>query len=131
MAINIANMRATAQRLISENGRAMTLVRLDQGNPTDPTKPWRESTGASEVIFSIIGVFTEFEKEDFDGTLVRRGDKRVLAAASAVEVAAGFSDNAVEDYDMVLDGTVRWKIVDVRVIQPGVDKVLYDIHVRQ
>lgn len=131
MAVNYTNLRAVAERLIGENGRSLTLVRRDQGNPTDPAKPWRDSTGASDVTLVVTGVFIDFEQEDTDGTLVRRGDKRVLAAASEVETVAGASFDELEDYDYILDGTDRWDIVKVDVIEPGSLRVLYDIQVRK
>lgn len=132
MALNYNNFRDLAERLIEENGRSMALVRRDQGNPTDPAKPWRASTEANTVTVTVQGVFTEFEKEDFDGTLVRRGDKRVLVAASSVEDAATGSQNIkIEDYDHIIDGAVRWKIVEATLIEPGALRVMYDVQVRQ
>ena len=131
MALDYTNFRAVAERLITENGRALTLVRKDQGNPADPLKPWRASTGAADVSFAITGVFVDFEQEDFDGTLVRRGDKRVLAAASEVETAAAPDFDEVEDFDYVLDAGDRWDVVKVDVVQPGTARILYDIQVRK
>lgn len=131
MAVDYANFRAIAERLITENGRALTVVRKDQGNPVDPGKPWRASTGAADITLVITGVFTDFEQDDFDGTVVRRGDKRVLAAASEVETVAGASFDELEDFDYILDAGDRWDIVKVDVIQPGADRILYDIQVRK
>lgn len=131
MALDYTKFRAVAEQLITDNGRALTLVRKDQGNPADPAKPWRASTGAADVSLAITGVFIDFEQEDFDETLVRRGDKRVLAAASQVETVAGASFDEIEDFDYVLDGTDRWDIVQVNVIEPGSLRILYDIQVRK
>ena len=132
MALDYANFRNLADRLIGENGRPLTIVREDQGNPADPTKPWRGSTGASTVSTVVTGVFVEFEKEDFEGTLVRRGDKRVLIAAQDVEdETTGTQNVKVEDYDFILDGAVRWKIVTADLIEPGPLRIMYDVQVRQ
>src|SRR3546814_4919423 len=66
----------------------LTLVRKDQGNPVDPLKPWRASTNAAEISFAIVGVFIEYEKDEVDGTIVKRGDKRLLLAAKDVDDTA-------------------------------------------
>ena len=130
--VNYASLKNLAERLIEANGRDLTLVRRDRGNLVDSNEPWRGSTGASEISFVVKGVFTEFEKEDFDGSLVRRGDKRVLIAAQSVSDESGGASNLkIEDYDHILDDGVRWKILSVEVIQPGDTLIFYDIHVRQ
>ena len=84
MALDYTSFQNLAERLIEENGRTISLVRRDQANPTDPAKPWRGSTEADEITVVVKGVFVEYEKMDFDGSLVRRGDKRVLIAAKSV-----------------------------------------------
>ena len=129
--VDYVSLRNLAERLIEKNGRTLTLVRLDQGNPADPAKPWRESTDADEITFPVLGVFIEFEKEDFDGTLVRRGDKRVLVADQSVVDASTASNLKIEDYDFIQDVSVRWKIMNVEAIEPGDLRIYYDLHVRQ
>ena len=130
--VNFNNFRLLAERLIEENGRTITLVRKDQGNFVDPAKPWRGTTGASEVTVDVLGVFTEFEKELVDGNVVKRGDKRVLIAAKSVEDESQSGVNIkIEDYNEVLDGTVRFRIVTAELIEPGPLRVMYDLQVRQ
>jgi len=132
MALNYSNFRTLADRLIGENGRNLTIVRRDQANFTDPAKPWRGSTEADTISTVVKGVFIEYEKEDVDGTIVRRGDKRVLIAASDVEdETTGNLNVKVEDYDHILDGTTRWKIVVAELIEPGPLRIMYDVQVRQ
>ncbi len=132
MALDYASFRLLAERLIESNGRDLSLVRRDQGNLTDPAKPWRGSTEAGTITVVVKGVFIEFEKEDFDGTLVRRGDKRVLIADKSVIDEGGSATNLkIEDYDHILDGLIRWKIMQAELIEPGPLRIMYDIHVRQ
>src|SRR3546814_15701030 len=76
----------------------LTLVRKDQGNPVDPLKPWRASTSAAEISFAIVGVFIEYEKDEVDGTIVKRGDKSLILAAKDVDDTAP-ANHKVEDYD--------------------------------
>ena len=132
MALNYTRFRALAERLIEENGRTLKLVRKDQGNPTDPAKPWRGSTGAADITFDVIGVVIDFEKDEVDGTLVRRTDKRILVAAKSVTDEGGSAVTLnIEDYSDVLDGTTRYRIVNPSVIEPGALRILYDLHARQ
>lgn len=132
--VDVVSLRLTAERLISENGRILTLQREDQVNPAVLAEPWREGdpAGVNIVSLDVIGVFTEFEKEDFDGSLVVRGDKRVLVSAKATEdEQAGAENIKIEDFDTLLDRTEIWKIVTAEVIEPGNLRVMYDIQVRK
>lgn len=132
MALNYANFRALAERLIEENGRDVSLVRRDQDNPVDSAKPWRDSTEAATITFIVKGVIIDFDKEDFDGSLVRRGDKRVLISDQSVSDEGGSAANLIiEDYDSLLDASVLWKIVDVNLIEPGDTRIMYDLQVRK
>ena len=134
MAINYTAFRLLAERLINENGRSLTLQREDQVNPVDVAEPWRaaDPAGANIVSLTVLGVFIEYEKEDFDGSLVRRGDKRVLVAAKDTEdVRTGTENILVEDFDTLLDGAEIWKIITVEVIEPGPLRVMYDLQVRK
>ena len=130
--VDYVSFQNLAERLIETNGRVLSLVRRDQGNLIDPAKPWRGSTEAAEIVVVVKGVFIEFEKEDFDGTLVRRGDKRVLIAAKSVTDEGGSASNLkIEDYDHILDATTRWKIITVELIEPGPLRIMFDLQVRQ
>lgn len=121
-----------AERLINENGRPLTLQREDQVNAADPAEPWRAPAITEQVTLAVVGVFIEYEKEDFDGSLIRRGDKRVLVAAKDTEdVQTGNENIKVEDFDTLLDGTVVWKIITVETIEPGSLRIMYDIQVRK
>ena len=130
--VNYASFRLLAERLIEANGRELSLVRRDQGNLIDPAKPWRGSTEADTITVVVKGVFIEFEKEDFDGTLVRRGDKRILIADKSVVDEGGNAANLkIEDYDHVLDSGVRWKIITAVLIEPGDTRIMFDLQVRK
>lgn len=130
--VDYVNFQNLAERLIEANGRDLSLVRRDQDNPVDPAKPWRGSTEADTITVTVKGVFVKYEKEDFDGSLIRRGDKRVLIAAKSVTDEGGSAANLkIEDYDHILDAGVRWKILDADPIEPGPLRILYDLQVRQ
>jgi len=130
--VDYASFRLLAERLIEANGRTLSLVRRDQGNPVVAAQPWRASTEAATITVAVLGVFIEFEKEDFDGTLVRRGDKRLLIADKSVIDEGGAAPNLlIEDYDHILDATIRWKIITAELIEPGDTRIMFDLQVRQ
>ena len=130
--VDYVSFQNLAERLIEANGRDLSLVRRDQDNPVDPAKPWRGSTEAATITVVVKGVFVDFEKQDFDGSLVRRGDKRVLIAAKSVTDEGGSAANLkIEDYDHVLDAGVRWKIITTELVEPGPLRILFDLQVRQ
>ncbi len=132
MALDYVSFQNLAERLIETNGRTLSLVLRDQGNLTDPAKPWRASTEVDLITVVVKGVVIDFEKEDFDGTLVRRGDKRILIANKSVTDEGGTAANLkIEDYDHVLDGGVRWKIITAMLIEPGDLRIMFDLQVRQ
>lgn len=129
MALDYVAFRLLAERLILENGRDLTIIKVDRGNPVSASEPWRASDNTAEVQIPVTGVFVEFEMEDIDGTIVRRGDKRVLVAAIDIEQANKAAED-VENFDKLLDGTVSWKIEHAEIIEPGSLTILYDLHVR-
>lgn len=132
MALNYTRFRALAERLIEANGRSLSLVRKDQGNPVDPAKPWRGSTGAADITVTVTGVVIDFEKDEVDGTVILRADKRVLVAAKSVTDEGGSAVNLnIEDYSDILDGGTRYRIINAQVIEPGDTRILYDLQVRQ
>lgn len=129
--INYTRMRATAVRLIEANGRTMTFTKLGS-TPLNPAEPWREDSGVDDTDITVIVLESEFENEDIDGTLVRRGDKKMLVAASSIEAnAPSGADTDLEDYDELLDGGTPWKIERVLPTRPGEPRVMYEVQVRK
>ena len=129
--INYTRMRATAERLIEANGRTMTFTKLGS-TPANPAEPWREDTGADDVEITALVLETEFENEDIDGQLVRRGDKKMLVAASSIETnAPSGADTTLADYDELLDEGAPWKIMAVLPTRPGEPRIMYEVHVRK
>ena len=67
-----------------------------------------------------------FKMSDEDGTILKRGQQRVLIADSDLSAA-----NDIELYDILKDGTQMYRIVDANVLKPGAQRVLYDLVVEQ
>lgn len=129
MALNYENLANTAERLIEENGRDLTLIKGSE-TVADPTKPWREDLVAGETRFTIKGVIVRYDNEDIDGTLIKRGDRQALVAHNSVEDESTGSV-IIEKFDRVLDGGVDWKIIEVTSWEPGDTRIFYDMQLRQ
>jgi hypothetical protein len=121
--VNYASLATTAQRLINENGRTVTLTKTDR-TPADSNKPWRAG-GSSDTTVDVVAVLVPYESKDVDGTLVKRGDNRAYVAA--LDTGA----ELIEDYDTLVDSSDYWRIQAVEVINPGDTRVLYDIQLRR
>ncbi len=129
--VDYVSLAKTAERLIEENGRTVTLVQAGE-TAVDPAKPYGPDTSVGQTRHTVLGVITEFDNEDIDGTLIRRGDKRCLIAHnSIVNVASGAESIVIEDFDTLEDGTEVWKIEGVDTIHPGDIRIMYDLQLRK
>lgn len=128
--VNVTSLRLVAERLIEANGRTIQLVRKDEVTPLDPVKPWRENTTTTQVTISVIGAFIDFDNNDTEGTIIRRGEKRILISAKSAEEAGVNSSTDIENYDEMIDAdNTVWNIGEASVIQPGTQKIAYDVRV--
>lgn len=136
MAVDYQKAAQLALRLISENGREVTLVKLGQA-ASDPAKPWRgnpdaRTTPEAEAIApgvfvpasgSGLGFFSE------DQELIKRSEQILLVAAESV------SSYKLEDFNEVIDPedivNTRWRIELVRMLKPGAIRLLYAIGVKR
>lgn len=130
MAINYASLRATAERLIRENGRDISVVRRSR-TAGDPAKPGRADDTTTTSI-TVKGVILFADLEQVDNVTIERDDQLAFISAQAVE---GVNSSALlEDYDYVEDGGVRFDIINKNVIEPGVvgdSRVLYTLQLRR
>jgi len=117
---NFTAMAAVAKRLIDANGRTVTLIQ--QGSdPLDLTKPWRGQSTPVRASVSGKAVFTDTNTVNPDNA--KRKRQGMLFAAS------NDSGLGLEDFDIVEDGSIQWKIVSVSVIGPADTRVLYKFEV--
>lgn len=121
--VDYANLATVAKRLIDENGRDVTLRKIDRGH-ANPAEPWRAPDITNIDVGPIKGVLVPFNANDIDETLVRAEDKKALISANDGGV------NLIEEFDVLLDGSEEWKIVNVKVINPGDTRVIYILQVR-
>lgn len=114
---------ATAKRLIDKHGRDMTLYQQSR-TPSNPAAPWEGAGTAFADSVTGKAVMTEYAAEEIDEVQIKRGDKKVLFAASN---AVGKDLTKFEKLD---DSGNIYGIVKVELIQPGTTAILYKVQIR-
>ena len=99
---------ATAKSLINKFGKSMVrITSVAGGEEWNPT--------IVETSTNITGVMTAFKSNQIDGTLILASDKQIL---TYYEVVVG-------------DKVDGFNVVDVDIIAPANDKILYKVQVRK
>ena len=114
-----------ADELIVENGKPAVFYREVAQESQDPDKPWRPDGIAPEppTDFEVIIVVDPYSERHIDGTVVRRGDVRCYLAAKGLTYVP-----RPGDYSEF--GGQKFKVVNVITLEPGVDRVLYEMQMR-
>jgi hypothetical protein len=110
----------TAERLINKHGRSLTLEKKVTA-PADPNAPWDSNTTAPTTLV-VTGVQDEYAVEQI-GSTIEYGDIKFLVHGSV--------GTDIENYDSLLDGTKRFRIINVNPIRPGAFTYLYEIQARR
>lgn len=121
MAIDYASLLAKTKAVVRDNGRSVTLIKHDN-TPVDANKPWLGSVGSS-VETTVTAVFGSYGLKETDGSLVQRGDKKLLVD--------GDYNLDLSSYDQIKEGSNTWEIVGYSEVKPADVTVLYIIQVRQ
>lgn len=130
MAIDYAKLRDTSDRLITENGRTVILIKRDR-TAGDVSEPWRgPATPGTDVNLSVTAVIIDFETKMIDGTLIRLGDKRAFISPKESDAAESTGEALIEDFDTLIDRSETWQIVNVDKVEPGGIRLLYDLQLR-
>ncbi|MDY0972571.1 hypothetical protein [Siccibacter turicensis] len=116
MPIDYRRMRATATRLLTENGKTYPLTR---GGTTTRDQFGKEVITPA-VTGTVTGVITEYSSREIDGSLIATGDKK-LAATYETEVRIG---DHIE-----IDGK-KWRVVQPNPIKPADVLISYNIQLR-
>lgn len=116
MPIGYRRIRATATRLLTENGKIYPLTR---GGTTTRDQFGKEVTTPA-VNGTVTGVITEYSAREIDGSLIATGDKK-LAATFETEVRI---DDRIE-----IDGK-KWRVVQPNPVKPADVLISYNIQLR-
>lgn len=123
--MDYAKLSKTAQRLIKENGRDVTFIRLNT-TPTDAQKPWRgnaepRGAGAQSAVYSAV-----FVSPSSLGFKTQADD--LFKTSTKICIVATPDD--LLDYNEVQDSdNVRWKIQHIEKLKPGPMTMLYYVGV--
>lgn len=120
MAIDYAKLAATAVRLISENGRALSLRKPPQA-PADVAKPWGARAVAGAVVVATTGAFFDLEREELVETALERRQQRVLIPPEPP------LPEELGPRWQVDDGSIRYDVLVSRPVKPGPVVLYYEL----
>lgn len=134
MAINYARLQTIANKLITENGRSITLIKQNR-TAADPAKPWRgaadlplETAGTPvTAVFVALADSKTLGQFSFaqEGTIHKADSDQFFVSGKAI-VDAGID---LTEYDTIQDGTEVWRITSVDELKPGSTVLLYYLNV--
>jgi hypothetical protein len=125
---DFVKLAATAQRLITANGRQVTIAKFGS-SPADDSKPWR---GRREYHEAEVTGYAAFVPGSMLRSMIARDDQGVLREGEYALFAADDDDGYdLRDFDAIEDGGKTWKIKSVELIAPASTRVLYMIEVER
>lgn len=114
-------MAQLTREQIDEYGR-LAIIRRTTGNTYDPSTDTNSDGAVTEA--SVKMLFTDYREREIDGTIIIRGDKKVLIADAAVNTPPKHND-------IIIDGLNEYKVIDLDTIQPGDTPLIYKLQVRK
>lgn len=115
-----AGLQSTAAGLLSDKGMAMTLHKRTPGAYDAATG----ATTVTEADYPCTGAHFDFPALLIDGTMIQRGDKKVILSAQGLTVTPDVGD-------ALTAGTTRRSVVSVKAIAPADFVVAYVLQVRK
>lgn len=122
MTFDYSGIAAVALKQIADKGRDVTVLYAGNDQVYNPATD--TFTAGTDIDVVAKALFTQFSKQDIDGELIKKTDKRVLIAGTALE-------DAPENNSKIVDGSVEYQVIKTETIQPGDTVVLYMIQVRR
>lgn len=115
MAIDYMRMRATAKRLLTENGTVFNGVRPGTVERVDG-----EEVVTQDMPLKIIGVLTEYKPFEIDGKAIMTGDTRIVATA----------DTVIKVGDIFTIDGVNWRVEKPWPVKPAMLVICYRVQLR-
>jgi len=111
MSYDYSNVQATAISLINKFGRTIThRTTTSSGDEFDPVIVNNDT--------SITAVMIGYEAKEIDGTLIKTNDKMILTYTS------------INTKDEILDGAIKYEVVNVNEVKPGDTPLIYKVQIR-
>lgn len=130
--VDYVRLASVANRLVQENGRPISFIRLNEV-PADSSNPWDGPGPGGETSLSVYGVFVP-------PNTVRQFGLSALGEGTEFEDLVTFSEQIIitsqgeidlRQYTKVEDGGIRWGIVGLQVLRPGLVTMLAFVGVRR
>jgi len=130
--VDYVRLSQTAERLIKNNGRSISFVKLNE-NAANSSRPWKGPPTGGESTLALNGVFVPPNTvRQFGLTALGEGTEfkdLVTFSEQIIIVAQGETD--LREYTSVIDGSVRWGIIGLQVLRPGDTTLLGFVGVRR
>lgn len=129
--VDYTRLAATAQRLITSNGRSISFVKLDEVS-ADPNKPWN-GPGVADTVLPLSGVFVPPNTvRQFGLSSLGEGTEfKDLITYSEQVIIVAQGDNDLRGYTKVVDRSVNWGIIGLQVLRPGDTSLIAFVGVRR
>lgn len=121
MAINYEQIAQDTLSTIQNAGTPVVVTRVNEG-AFDPSSG--NTLPGSEVTATGQGVLTQYKTMDVDGTVIKRGDMKLLLAASGLALEPTTNDT-------VTIGSDVWTVLYVESVEPATVPVLYKVQIRR
>lgn len=105
---------ATASKLITANGRSLTLRHFTSTGPD-------YAPVLTAVDDAVIGVVLPYSLNSVDGTLIQQDDKKVLLSSAIAPTPDG----------KVVMASVVYSVVSIKELNPGGTVVFYQVQIRR
>jgi hypothetical protein len=123
MAFDYAELATTAQELVTEFGKGVTLRRLN-ATPPDPQTPWLPPADprAGATTLAVMGVFAEPSSlQNLGGPNAQLVDW--VKRASQIAIIAHPDD--ISTFSELVDGSEVWRVVGCSTLNPGGTRLLH------
>lgn len=117
---NYSKTAKSALQSITKFGAEMIIKR--RVARTDINSPWKDPNITPESC-PCVGIVTEFSSREIDGQSILRTDKKIMVAASGLEIVPLPTDK-------ISMGSTDYSIISVVPVAPGGDPIIYTIQAR-
>lgn len=113
-------LAADILRLIKDRGESLTLVKTTTGAYDPATSGATESTANHTIQVAVVG----YKSNLIDGSIIQRGDRKAIIAASGLNVTPAIGDKITGLGDAV-------RIIDKRTVRDNGQNVAFVCQVRE
>lgn len=130
--VDYTRLATTAARLIKNNGRSITFVKLNE-TAGDANKPWNGPGAGGESTLALNGVFVPPNTvRQFGLSALGEGTEfKDLITFSEQVIITAQGDNDLREYTSVIDRSDRWGIIGLQVLRPGDTTLIAFVGVRR